>query len=596
MRIVLSKTADRPTSCPCASATPLLALLLVVLVVPTSALADAIVVSRAMSSTTILEAFIEESLVRVEIEVGAADLPAFINLLPDEVYESLSLPPVSREERLNRFFTQDLILTADGNPLIGRLKNAQPRDRIVRDEISGEPLAVPEEDIERVVFFVLEYPLEGDPSSLTFIIPDPQAPRASASIGFVVYHLGVAANDFRYLISGATIDLDWEDPWHSRFRLRQLRRAYDAPMNVFLYVEPYEVRVEIIVRPLDVQQWIDLGLPDRGTIKPGMYGSIQGRVADFLAEHLNLTIDGDPVVPVLDRINFLRRTLRSSTVIDPPEELSVFNAQLGAIFTVPRDGLPQEASVAWELFSEKIPAIPGAATDEAGPMPSTLTRDDNVLRWKNFLLNPTVPTMVVVEAPPRRFARLLPTAGWGCVLGLVALLAWGGMRFVRERTVPWPAAAALVVLVVASGALFRAGRAAAIDEERSGQIVGTLLHNVYRAFDYRKEGAVYDALARSVTGDLLTQVYLETRRSLELRNQGGAQVKVNDVDVVECRLRPSGGGIGFVADCRWNVTGSVGHWGHIHQRRNQYSAVVTIRAVDGAWRITGMELISEERL
>ena len=229
-------------------------------------------------------------------------------------------------------------------------------------------------------------------------------------------------------------------------------------------------------------------------------------------------------------------------------------------------------------------------------MPATLTRDDNVLRWKNFLLNPTVPTMVAVESPPHLYARLLPTAGWGCVLGLAALLAWGGLRFVRERTVPWPAAAALVVLVVASGALFRAGRAAVIDQEQSERIVGTLLHNVYRAFDYRKDGAVYDALARSITGDLLTQVYLETRRSLVLRNQGGAQVKVNDVEVVECRLRPSGGGIGFVVDCRWNVTGSVGHWGHIHQRRNQYNAVVTIRAIDGAWRITGMELISEERL
>ncbi len=570
--------------------------LLAVLVFHQGASADAIVMTRAMTASTILEAFVEESVVRLEVEIGGADLPAFINLLPDEIYDRLDLPPVSWEERLRRFFTQDLVLTADGAPLPGRLVSAEPRARVVRDEISGEPLAVPEEDVEPVIFVVLEYPLEGEPETLTFKAPDRQAPGAPASIGFVVYHLGVAANDFRYMVPGATIDLDWKDPWHSRFRTRQLRRAYDAPMNVFLYVEPYEVRVEVIVRPLDAQRWVDLDLEGRQTITPQMYGRVQGRVADFLADHLALTIDGERAEPVLDRINFLRRTLRASTVIDPPEELSVFTAQLGAIFIVPRDGLPQEAEVTWDLFSEKIQAVPGAATDEAGPMPYTLTPDDNVLRWQNFLQNPTIPTMVGVEAPPRSYTRLLSTVGWGGVLALAALLGWGGMRFVRERAVPRAAAAASVVHAAASGHSFFARRAADVDEARSARIVGTLLHNVYRAFDYREEGVVYDALARSISGDLLTQAYLETKRSLELRNQGGARVKVNDVEVVECRPRPSGGGIGFVADCRWNVTGSVGHWGHIHQRRNQYTALLTVRAVDGAWRITGMELISEERM
>ena len=323
---------------------------------------------------------------------------------------------------------------------------------------------------------------------------------------------------------------------------------------------------------------------------------MQGRVVDFLAEHLVVTIDGAPVEPVLDRVNFLRRTLRSSTVSDPPEELSVFTAQLGVIFIVPRDGLPQEAEVTWDLFSEKIAAVPGAATDEAGPMPSTLTPDDNILRWQNFLLKPTIPTMVGVEAPPRPYTRLLSAAGWGSIVMIVALLAWTGMRFVRTRSLPWASPAAIVLLVAVSGLSFYGGRRSGVDEERSGRIVGALLHNVYRSFDYRQESAIYDALARSITGDLLTEAYLETQRSLELRSQGGARVKVNGVDIVSCRPRPLANGIGFTAECRWNVSGSVGHWGPLHQRRNQYNALMTIRAVDGAWKITGMKLLSEERL
>ena len=71
---------------------------------------------------------------------------------------------------------------------------------------------------------------------------------------------------------------------------------------------------------------------------------------------------------------------------------------------------------------------------------------------------------------------------------------------------------------------------------------------------------------------------------------------MNEVDIVACRPEPLRDGVGFTADCRWNVTGSVGHWGHIHQRRNQYNALITVRAIDGAWKITVMKLLSEERL
>ena len=123
-----------------------------------------------------------------------------------------------------------------------------------------------------------------------------------------------------------------------------------------------------------------------------------------------------------------------------------------------------------------------------------------------------------------------------------------------------------------------------------------LLENVYRSFDYREESVIYDALARSAAGDLLTDIYLETRRSLELENQGGARAKVQDVTIVASEHQALGGETGFVSTCTWNVAGSVGHWGHVHRRRNQYQARFVVRAVDGLWKITDLELLQEERL
>jgi hypothetical protein len=42
--------------------------------------------------------------------------------------------------------------------------------------------------------------------------------------------------------------------------------------------------------------------------------------------------------------------------------------------------------------------------------------------------------------------------------------------------------------------------------------------------------------------------------------------------------------------------GSVGHWGHVHQWRNQYRAVLDVAPVDGEWKLVALEILEEERL
>ena len=47
---------------------------------------------------------------------------------------------------------------------------------------------------------------------------------------------------------------------------------------------------------------------------------------------------------------------------------------------------------------------------------------------------------------------------------------------------------------------------------------------------------------------------------------------------------------------KWQALGSVGHWGHIHNRVNQYEAIVTVETVEGAWKIIQLDLLEETRL
>ena len=55
-------------------------------------------------------------------------------------------------------------------------------------------------------------------------------------------------------------------------------------------------------------------------------------------------------------------------------------------------------------------------------------------------------------------------------------------------------------------------------------------------------------------------------------------------------------GKGFGLKAKWTAQGSVGHWGHVHTRKNYYDALVKVQVVDGDWKITGLELLEEKRL
>jgi len=551
------------------------------------AAADALVTNQSMFASTIAEYYIEADQIRVELEIGVQDLPAFRNLMPDEIYEKMGHAPRPYAERVAEFFSNDLVIATGDGPLSGRLLEIGPRARIRRDSITGEELPVAAEDEETVIAAVLSYALEGHPKHLVF-----RAPRASPmpSIGFVVYHNTVAVNDFRFLGQPVQLNLDWDDPWYTAFDQRTMRRSYFAPMSGFLYVEPFEVRKEIIVRPRDMQRWVDLGLAESDLIAADQRGAILDKIASFLLQRQPVTINGEAATPVLERASFLNRTLSSSMVVEPGVDINLDSAVVGVIFVYPVPGLPDNATMTWDMFDERTDLVPAAAVDEAGPFKTFLEPDYAVLEWQNFLLNPTVPGLIELAAPPSLVAQWLYTLRWWALaVVLISVAVWG-----RNKSHLSAVTAVASLFVLGSSLIF--GRPLAPPSAATEEVVIDLLRNIYQAFDYREEGAIYDTLERSVDGELLTEIYLETRHSLELTNQGGARAKVKAVELQDMEIRPDGVDGGFRADVTWNVIGSVGHWGHIHTRSNQYQAELSIKAVDSRWKLTGMNVLQEVRL
>jgi hypothetical protein len=266
------------------------------------------------------------------------------------------------------------------------------------------------------------------------------------------------------------------------------------------------------------------------------------------------------------------------------------------IVVYPTDSLPRRVTMDWNLFGGRIEKINASAVDEAGGMPSLLDPDDPVLVWNNYLQNPTIPGLVDILEPPRRDPAAILAASAG-ILTLL-LLAVRAAVSVRKGVRPpvWalvPAAVAIALIVFGAP---RGMIRPALPEKETGPVVTGLLENIYSSFEFRDEELIYDSLARSAAGNILDDIYLETRRSLELKNQGGARAKVREVEMLSAESEPLGDVLGFEARCEWRISGSVLHWGHVHSRINVYSARFVVEAIEGTWKITDLELLEETRI
>ena len=136
-----------------------------------------------------------------------------------------------------------------------------------------------------------------------------------------------------------------------------------------------------------------------------------------------------------------------------------------------------------------------------------------------------------------------------------------------------------------------------LSDDESRRIMHSLLKNVYRSFDFRDESDVYDKLALSVQGDLLEEIYLQNRKSFTVKQAGGAQARVKEVEILDLDVQRVGeGALSHDFHARWTATGTVGHWGHTHVRKNMYEARIRVEAEAGNWFITGLELLDEHRI
>jgi hypothetical protein len=88
-----------------------------------------------------------------------------------------------------------------------------------------------------------------------------------------------------------------------------------------------------------------------------------------------------------------------------------------------------------------------------------------------------------------------------------------------------------------------------------------------------------------------------------MEEEGGAMSRVVAVRPLSTAVESQGeiefeGGrvAAFTIAARWQVDGRVTHWGHAHERTNEYDGRFTVTAERDGWRIHDAEITRQERV
>ena len=569
-------------------------------------LSDAYVNVTENSITAKLSVLVEDLVLYQELE------PNDENFLPPDVILEAMVP--HGDFVLKHFHIMDV----DGNPLEAELTKITPPEM----EAEGVHVAyLMSYNIE----YELEFKLDAPPTHLTFhqdfggdkvFLP--------ANMWLRLHRDEVKIEHERVLTKGIpySVRIDWSGPPQAPLMPGaidedRMEKEADETLGInsygavysFIYITDQEVRHEILMPLLSMEQWVPVERKDRAFLEVEEQDAAMDAILELFKKQNPVSIDGVRVQPVLDRLDFYGLDFTDFAVQAERKRVSTYSARVGIILAYPAKTPPQQVAMNWELFSSYSPVLRSLvyAYDDAA------TKDfyygEDTFEWCNPG-RPERPAITAVEAPPRPPKWALTISDILLILSLPMLIILSARSFFVPKEKQGKIKLGLLVFLI----MFVYGKLAepldyaiefnnpfapkfTIAEEDAAAVFSTLHSNIYRAFDYRDESDVYDALAMSVEGKLLSDLYLQIRKGLEMAEQGGAVSHVDEVIIEEAKLgTTTNDPRAYTYTATWTVQGTVEHWGHLHTRTNRYTADFTTTALDSGWKITALKLLDEERL
>lgn len=369
-----------------------------------------------------------------------------------------------------------------------------------------------------------------------------------------------------------------------------------TPVMIFLSIEPFEVRQEILVQANIALKSTGINNRSLTDISIESQDELKKKLENELLESSTIRIDGKIAKPKDKKTEFVTMSRGGVSVRSAPVEEDLASAIIGITFIYETRALPDSIMVNWKFFPDTMHFVEASAVDPHGAFTIELNPEDNVFKWANRLKGFQVPVIeaVMINKPSYPLISILI---WTVIL-FFTLYRWIMHKSILRKY--WIISLSVLGFICypflrtdVGLSFVNSGKPTV---ERTHEIMNELLTNVYRAFDRRKEEDVYDYLAMSVKGDQLTDIYIQNRKALELENKGGAMVSVEEVKILKIfDVEQSENGTVLV-DALWTVSGSVNHFGHTHYRQNQYRAELSLIEDKDAWKINQINAIDEQRI
>ena len=380
----------------------------------------------------------------------------------------------------------------------------------------------------------------------------------------------------------------------------EIRQPRPIPsIGASIYLNAWNVEKEVLAKPLALQEWVDLGISPDDELDEVTREALKPKIAGFLAGRCPVSWGKAELAFSLERVHFIEPDATEFRIIAPESVVPAGEAMVSAVFAAPVPNLTEPVRLQWDLFPGATEPVEVVVADIAGSRLYTLDPGQARLSVRGRFLKdarkaptpPPAPAKLTIKIPTLTVALLV----------VAIIIVIGILRSEKPGTV------AIVLLVLCGGGAAGVKNVANVTishpfkkedprtEDDDAFIVDRLLRGIYHAFNFSDAEAQYDVLAQVVDGDALTGLYLELRRTLASRQKDGARVRVNGLAMVEASTEPLDGRRGFRAECVWDASGRIGHWGHFHNRTNRYRARFVVEAVDETWKITGFTLLTRDR-
>jgi hypothetical protein len=487
------------------------------------------------------EAVVHRDKVELTLKVRPDDIllsAGMTLIIADRIEEDV----IAKGAEAHKKFLLDGLVVSDGDRrrLTGKVVNVE----LFPVPKSGIPL---EDLMKKTAVYHLEYPLTRPPTSLAFRHHFNIAMPVSAQL--TVFREGLTTGTLIMIPEGEPperVNFDWSPASELAASTagEQPAAKPSAPGagEAFVYLQNDEVRVEILMPLATLETWQAVPRKNNDVLEIAEQTAARARLEALLTAHCEVKIDGVTVRPKLGRLDFFSLDVMDFAACPEARRLAAATARVGAILTSSTKGPPKRVEVKWTLFSSKAPTVHAVVFAYDKGSRFSFTAEQPTFAWDS----PGAPPLPKIES-------------------------------------------------------LSDGQSAADDTARAA-LAETLLRNVYRGFDYRSESDIYDALAQSVGGELLTDLYLKIKQGLIVQEQGGAVAHVQEVHVTklepaatrEHRVPQREGGFG--ERVTWQVSGTVEHWGHVHARVNEYTADLGVAPQGGTWKIVSMKVVRQSQV